>query len=47
MRLLITVWVAALGVLGSNVQVSIAAAAAITYLVVLYRDLPPRKAARS
>jgi hypothetical protein len=47
MRVLTVVWIAVTGVLGSNVQVSIAAAAAIIYLIVLYRDLPPRKAARS
>jgi hypothetical protein len=47
MRTLTVVWVVALlGVLGSNVQVSIAAAATIAYLVLCYRNLPPRKAHR-
>jgi hypothetical protein len=46
MRTLTVVWVAMLGVLGSNVQVSIAAAATIAYLVLCYRNLPPRKAHR-
>jgi hypothetical protein len=42
MRTLTTLWVAGLGVLGFNVQVTIAAAAIIVYLVRIY----PRKAAR-
>jgi hypothetical protein len=41
-RALTTIWIAGLGVLGFNVQVTIAAVAAITYLVNIY----PRKARR-
>lgn len=40
MRTLTTLWVAGLGVIGFNVQVTIAAVAVIVYLVGIY----PRKA---
>lgn len=42
MRTLTTLWMAGLGVVGFNVQVTIAAAAIIVYLINIY----PRKKAR-